>query len=154
MRPTARCPRPTRSHCAAPRANTCWSRSRDINGNTRYDHGEPFAKYGDPTPIDFWAQRDIEGLKLTLSLPVDPDAWSPTRLRERGVEVSERLSDFGQVVTLDDPRFERDIARMGMWEPARFIEENHAGLYTLEEYNPQKIPVVFVHGIRWLSPTL
>lgn len=120
---------------------------QDINGNYRYDPAEPFATYGQPTPLEVWDGREIDGLTLTLAVPVDPDAWSPTKLRERGVEVSPRLADFGQVLSLDDPRFERDVARLGMWEPARFIAENHAGLFLLEAYDPEKIPIVFVHGI-------
>lgn len=120
---------------------------QDLNGNYRYDPAEPYATHGQPTPIEFWDGRVIADIKLTLAPPVDPEAWSPTALRERGVEMTDRLADFGTVVSLDDPRFEREVARLSMWEPARFISENHAGLYMLQEYDPDKIPVVFVHGI-------
>ncbi|MEO0513886.1 MAG: alpha/beta fold hydrolase [Planctomycetota bacterium] len=120
---------------------------QDVSGNHRYDPGEPYATYGQPTPIEFWDGRDIEGLTLTLAMPVDAEGWTPTALRERGVEVADRLADFGSVVSLSDERFAREVARGGMWEPARFIAENRAGLFMLEAYDPEKIPVVFVHGI-------
>lgn len=120
---------------------------QDLNDNRQYDRSEPFAAYGHPTPLEMWSGREIDELTLTLGPPVDAKAWSPSVLRERGVEVSPRLTGFGAVVTLDDPRFEREAARMGMWEPAQFIAENRAGLFLIEEYDPKKTPVVFVHGI-------
>ncbi|MEL7087634.1 MAG: hypothetical protein AAGL98_04210, partial [Planctomycetota bacterium] len=120
---------------------------QELNYNRLYDPDEPFAAYGLPTPLVLWSGREIDDLTLTLAPPVDPEAWTPSALVEQGVELSPRLDDFGAVVDLDDPRFDLEVARMGMWEPARFIAQNHAGLFLLEEYDPAKTPVVFVHGI-------
>jgi pimeloyl-ACP methyl ester carboxylesterase len=57
------------------------------------------------------------------------------------------LSAVGKVTTLDDPRFDFETARKGIWEFYDFLAEGHAGIYFLEEYDPQRIPVLLVHGI-------
>lgn len=131
----------------APEGNYLVVAFQDINENKKYNESEPFAAYGQPEPVELWAGRVIEDLTLSLDVAVMPDLWTPKALQERGVEVSERLANFGKLISLDDPRFEREVARTGMWQPAHFIHGNNAGMYILEEYDPGKTPVVFVHGI-------
>ncbi|MDK9737145.1 alpha/beta fold hydrolase [Vibrio sp. D404a] len=58
------------------------------------------------------------------------------------------LVDIGTVVNLSDPPFNRDNAALGMWQPLTFLLEDNAGLYFLSEYDPDKIPILFVHGIN------
>lgn len=57
------------------------------------------------------------------------------------------LSAAGDVTTLDDPRFARDVATSGMWRFFDFLLETKPGIYFLEPYDARKIPVVFVHGM-------
>ncbi len=58
------------------------------------------------------------------------------------------LSETGKLASLDDKRFSRESATMGMWQPIQFFLEKNTGLYFLTPYEPQKIPVIFVHGIN------
>ncbi|MFA0155811.1 lipase family alpha/beta hydrolase [Vibrio sp. 10N.261.46.A3] len=58
------------------------------------------------------------------------------------------LVDIGTVVGLSDPPFEKGNAKLGMWQPLTFLLEDNAGLYFLSEYDPNKIPILFVHGIN------
>lgn len=58
------------------------------------------------------------------------------------------LVDIGAVVSLTDPPFEKANAKLGMWQPLTFLLENNTGLYFLSEYDPNKIPILFVHGIN------
>ncbi|WP_172380123.1 lipase family alpha/beta hydrolase [Vibrio sp. Vb339] len=58
------------------------------------------------------------------------------------------LVDIGTVVDLTDPPFEKGNAKLGMWQPLTFLLEDNAGLYFLSEYDPNKIPILFVHGIN------
>jgi pimeloyl-ACP methyl ester carboxylesterase len=52
---------------------------------------------------------------------------------------------------LDSPEFkERDISTLGLLKPDQL--QSVKGLYMLEPYDPQRIPVVMVHGL-WSSPT-
>lgn len=58
------------------------------------------------------------------------------------------LVEIGTVVSLADPPFEKENAKIGMWQPLTFLLDNNAGLYFLSEYDPNKIPILFVHGIN------
>ncbi len=53
----------------------------------------------------------------------------------------------GSIRSLDDPLFSPQMARLGMYEPAAFMEEAPMMFYALEEDLGYKVPVVFVHGI-------
>ncbi len=49
--------------------------------------------------------------------------------------------DFG------DDRFGPTAGPLGLWQPMDFLNEELAGIYFLEPYDPDRIPVLFVHGI-------
>jgi triacylglycerol esterase/lipase EstA (alpha/beta hydrolase family) len=53
----------------------------------------------------------------------------------------------GSLRSLDDPIFSPRMARLGLYEPAAFLEAAPMMFYALEEDESYKIPVVFVHGI-------
>jgi len=53
----------------------------------------------------------------------------------------------GSIRSLDDELFSPQMARLGMYEPAAFMEEAPMMFYALEEDLGYKVPVVFVHGI-------
>jgi pimeloyl-ACP methyl ester carboxylesterase len=53
----------------------------------------------------------------------------------------------GTIRSLDDPIFSPQMANLGMYEPAAFLEKAPMMFYALEEDLGWKIPVIFVHGI-------
>jgi pimeloyl-ACP methyl ester carboxylesterase len=53
----------------------------------------------------------------------------------------------GTIRSLDDPIFTRQMATLGMYGPAAFLENAPMMFYALEEDTFYKIPVIFVHGI-------
>jgi len=53
----------------------------------------------------------------------------------------------GTIRKLDDPIFGPDLSTLGMYEPAAFLERAPTMFYTLEEFLPFKVPVIFVHGM-------
>ena len=59
---------------------------------------------------------------------------------------------FLQESTLADAKFSPDSIQLGAWQPLTFMNTIGYGFYLLEPLNPQKIPVLFVHGIND-SPT-
>jgi len=58
------------------------------------------------------------------------------------------LTAYGEVVTLEDPRFSEETATNSLWRPYDFVFDVHPGVYFLHPYEPEKIPVLFVHGIN------
>lgn len=53
----------------------------------------------------------------------------------------------GTIRSLDDPIFSPQMATLGLYEPAAFMEAAPMMFYTLEEETGYKVPVIFVHGI-------
>ena len=66
-------------------------------------------------------------------------------------QTSERAESLifpkGTLRSLDDPIFSPQMASLGIYEPAAFLEAAPMMFYALEEENGFKVPVVFVHGI-------
>ena len=48
--------------------------------------------------------------------------------------------------TLDAPDFTESYGRKGLWKPLSFLKEKRGGVYLLEAYDPQRLPVLFIHG--------
>jgi pimeloyl-ACP methyl ester carboxylesterase len=58
-----------------------------------------------------------------------------------------RSLHLGDVVSLDDPRFDPASGALGLYEPLEFMRTLGAGVFFLEPYDPSRTPVLFVHGI-------
>jgi pimeloyl-ACP methyl ester carboxylesterase len=84
------------------------------------------------------------------------DAKGPVDIAKAQIRSSSQQLDIslgqvtktGEIVQLSEPRFSDEIAKEGMWRPLDFLIEGNAGLYFLEPYSDDKIPVLFVHGIN------
>lgn len=59
-----------------------------------------------------------------------------------------QVSHIGEIASLDEPRFADEVAKQSLWRPLDFLIDGNAGLYFLEPYSPDKMPVLFVHGIN------
>lgn len=62
-------------------------------------------------------------------------------------ELQGRSRQLGVVLPLDSDRFAPASGPRGLWSPMEFLDDPGAGLFFLEEYDPNKVPVLFVHGI-------
>ena len=89
----------------------------------------------------------LEQVEIRLSAPRRV-AWAAAFARP---DVPEPQSSFffpaGTIRSLDDPIFSDNMATLGMYDPASFLEKAPTMFYALEEDLAYKIPVVFVHGI-------
>jgi len=59
-----------------------------------------------------------------------------------------QVTAVGEIAGLSDPRFDEAIANEGLWQPFDFLFKGHPGVYFLQAYDRNKIPVLFVHGIN------
>lgn len=121
----------------------------DLNGNGTYDGNEPaqILRNIQPTPFAEAGKR-ADLLNLTLSTNNDLPRAKNLTLPPENPELGEALPvSFGEIADLDQPKFSVEVGEMSMWQPYKFIREHGFGIYFLEPYSPEKIPVLFVYGI-------
>ncbi len=54
----------------------------------------------------------------------------------------------GEIVRIYDAIFSAKNAEAGLWYADRFVRIFGANIYLVDEYDPKKIPILFVHGIQ------
>jgi len=115
----------------------------DENHDGHFQPGEPGQFHGKPSFVAVRAQETVN-----LSLRLTPTS-RPTSLDHSvdGVQQPEVGGSTGTVTTLDDARFDPENGLLGMWRPFDFMSGPQGGLFMLGEYDPGRIPVLFVHGI-------
>jgi pimeloyl-ACP methyl ester carboxylesterase len=92
-------------------------------------------------------EKILGHVDITLTLPKQI-AWVESIPKPRNAEPKRSLFfPTGTIRSLDDPIFDKNIATLGMYDPASFGEKVPTMFYALEEDLAYKIPVVFVHGI-------
>ena len=118
----------------------------DKNKNLTYDAGEPAGQHGDPKLVAVPAVGvvfDIDivipegGGNIAIPTGLEIASAKPQNLRSRQV---------GDITDLDDERFTAENGIKGFWEPFSFFKELGGNIYFLEKYDPEKIPILFIHG--------
>lgn len=117
--------------------------AEDVDRNTTLDPGEPHALYKDFAIVEVGPKESHSRLNMVLSKDRAP---ALDRLAVEEVEVDFDLR-IGAVAKLDDPQFDPSSGPLGMWQPFEFFEKYGAGVYMLQEYEPTKVPVLFIHGM-------
>ncbi len=130
----------------------------DSNANRRYDAGEPCWIHSNadgqavPVPIDGTRRRSRVIGKLSTATRLPEDLVVAAR-RFRGARTADEVKTglsipvaLGDIANLDDEKFAAIHGEEGLWEPARFPLEQGVGIYFLEAYDPNRIPVLFVYG--------
>ena len=117
----------------------------DINNDEIYQSDEP-ASYlgmaeGVPIKLPLKTGEKIVAEKFTISGRIEHEV-APKK--EWSYKKYER--NLGRVVSLDNPIFKPENAAIGFWLPLDFIDNIGGGIFFLEEYDEEKIPVLFVHG--------
>lgn len=119
----------------------------DLNGNLKYDKNEPAGS---------WMNREGEILHskteiltdLTLSIKSElPVSHSLDINNLDPSQGSNFVVVTGAIANLDDESFSSASAKKGLWSPLAFMDEFGVGVYFLEKYDPDKIPVLFINGI-------
>jgi pimeloyl-ACP methyl ester carboxylesterase len=119
---------------------------KDENSNLVYEKDEPAGQYGEPQEVTAPAGgvvREInfvippKGRNIDFKHGGEISSVKPKKLYSR---------QAGAITSLDDERFSEEYGRKGYWEPLSFYREIGGNIYFLEEYDPDKIPILFVHG--------
>ncbi len=126
---------------------------QDLNGDLKHNPEEPAFLLGIPGSLTIKPGERLERMDLDLSQEaVLPGAFDLNLQNMDLVALEDLPFVAGEVVSLDAPIFGEEFARDGMWQSNEVWETVGAGVYFLEEYDPGKIPVLFIHGVGG-SPT-
>lgn len=97
-----------------------------------------------------------EDLLLTANATTPPELTESTDIRGLVARTPREQQEFslwawsvqGEICEdLRDARFGQAAADRGLWRIMDFLNEGHAGIYFLAPYDPERVPVLFVHGI-------
>jgi pimeloyl-ACP methyl ester carboxylesterase len=120
----------------------------DKNSNLVYEAGEPAGQFGEPKMVSAPAGGVIGGIDITISQKGEP-LEVPVGFEISSVKPHKLYSRLaGAIVDLDDERFSEEHGNRGFWEGISFYKELGGTIYFLEEYDPQKIPILFIHGAK------
>ncbi len=121
----------------------------DQNGDFIYQYGEPAGICH--TLTGYRVQPNDQTLQYS-NIILDPKTRLPkhidinSALSSTKVVIGDLEISIGEEVSIDDPRFTEKNASLGLWQPLRFLREVGFGIYFLDPYDPDKIPVIFIHG--------
>lgn len=119
----------------------------DVNRDGEYQTSEPATYLGEkqnrPSLFKLRENKKVNLQTLVVKNTVASDLSS-------GIvyDANKALKNIGRVVSLRDRRFSRDNAQLGMWQPLKFSKQVGGGLFLLNKYRRERIPVIFVHGIN------
>jgi len=118
----------------------------DKNSNLIYDPGEPAGQYGDPKMVSAPAGGVVGDINIAIpekAQNIDvPSGFEISSVKPH--KLYSRLA--GAIIDLDDELFSEEHGSKGYWEGVSFFKEFGGNIYFLEEYDPQKIPILFIHG--------
>jgi uncharacterized alpha/beta hydrolase family protein len=124
----------------------------DTNNNGRHDPGEPAGAWGSPDKIVVAGEYETESEKKVLadhdfelisgSFPLDNVVASV----ENSADLASSLVKIGHPASWSDPAFDQENADTGFWKPITFLKQHGNGIYFIEPYDSDKIPILFVHG--------
>ena len=119
----------------------------DKDNNGLYSKGEHARMYGDLKPLTL-----AKGQVVTVNMNITGEPkWkvpSDTQVLRRE---SLSMKNIGRVVSLDNPMFEPEAGPLGLWRPIDYLQKYGAGLFMLQKYKKNRIPVIFVHGANGAS---
>ncbi len=120
----------------------------DVNEDLTYQLTEYAGYVENGSGITVLAGNDLLDLNVTLhppdlmTLQETPNLSSPATAAELDLPNLQT----GEVLGFEDARFSPDHGKRGLWEPIRFLRTVGGGVFFLEPYDEEKIPVLFVHG--------
>lgn len=118
----------------------------DINGNGVFDAGEPAGEYTGAAPIIATGTGVVGSLDLILK-DASPDRISiPVGTSFNTSAAPRHSTQVGALADLDAPIFSAENGTRGYWAPMEFFKVVGGNVYFLEPYDPNRIPILFVHG--------
>lgn len=122
----------------------------DYNHNGIYENDEISGLYGSsfsPQAISINEGDLLTGLLIQTSAGNSRKIKLPPGVNFSGKqEFLKKLTHNGQVLKIYHEYFSLEKASTGYWQPSSFMKVFGAHIYLAEDYDPRKIPLLFVHG--------
>ena len=122
----------------------------DLNKDLRFQRDEPYGWAANGQAVGVSSQSSTN-VQIQITVDVSDQAPIPEQLVDKPLaeHLNDRLSfSIGTVSALDNPLFSEEQSEKGLWQPFAFMEDGGAGIHFLEPYDPDRIPVLFVHGVN------
>jgi uncharacterized alpha/beta hydrolase family protein len=126
---------------------------QDVNNNLTYDDNEPVGYYGKPDAIEISRQtldveksRGVSGLDFSMDTANPFPKGFPSDIIISSDILKKDFVRLGELTQFEDERLAQSYGVKGYWEPMTFLEEIGVSILFLEVYDPDKIPVLFIHG--------
>lgn len=122
----------------------------DTNRDLMYQEGEAYGWAAGGHAFDPARESTVD-LHIEVGRAVAEQTAFPRNIIGEALEL--HLNNYvrpsiGDITPLESPLFSRERSDKGLWTPFAFVEEGGAGIHFLETYDPDRIPVLFVHGIN------
>lgn len=119
----------------------------DKNRDFILQENERVGWFGSPTLLSTKGGQEYSDIiiKLKDSEQVKKDLPELFAVNNSHKKIELEYSNLGKIVDISN--FKPEIGPLGMWNPVKFHQQGYSGIYFLENYDPNKIPVLFVHGI-------
>ncbi len=129
---------------------------KDVNDDLIYQLDEPAIAPTSENIVQCKPGEVKTGINLVIAEQGRTRAEAPLDIAKLQIRSSEQQLDIslgqvtqiGTLASLDEPRFADEVAEQSLWRPLDFLIDGNTGLYFLEPYSAEKIPVLFVHGIN------
>ena len=118
----------------------------DANGNGSYDADEPAGEYAGGKPVAASGTGVVALLDFVVVHPPYAPTAVPPGTRFAAAGPRGHSTQVGALADLDAPQFSAASGTRGYWAPMESFRDVGGNVYFTEPYDPQRIPVLFVHG--------
>ncbi|OQX14041.1 MAG: hypothetical protein BWK76_15285 [Desulfobulbaceae bacterium A2] len=118
----------------------------DTNCNFVYEPGELAGQYGDNKIVSVPAGGVVHQIDIVIPEKEGKIAVPPGCIITQTIPAKLHSRLAGAITNLDNEYFSEEYGSKGFWEPVEFYKTLGGNIYFLEEYDPQKIPILFIHG--------
>lgn len=122
----------------------------DMNKDLRFQVDEPYGWAASAKPL---LSGRNETRNIDIVVTADTMQRKPLPKHLVGEPLENYLNNYGRhnigtVTSLHSDLFSNRQGKKGLWEPFAFLEDGGTGIHFLQPYDPDKVPVLFVHGIN------
>jgi pimeloyl-ACP methyl ester carboxylesterase len=121
----------------------------DLNNDYIFEDQETVGVYGKPDKISLQANEIKRGLVITAGISRLSENNFPEKLSILHKFNSIEYTTYnGQQRRIYSEIFSYDNAKLGWWHPSLFMKAFGVNIYLTEKFDPEKMPVLFIHGAQ------